>query len=88
METVSELTYLVDRESAGGGCEAAVTGRTKCGWVTLRECDELLYGRRFPPRLKGTVYKSYIRPTILYGSEAWCLKESKMEFCKDQRDPW
>ena len=28
--------------------------------------------------MKGTVYKSYVRPAMLYGSEAWCMKESKM----------
>ena len=28
--------------SAGGGCEAAVTARTRCGWVTFMECGELL----------------------------------------------
>ena len=27
---------------------------------------------------KGAVYKSYVRPAILYGSEALCLKESEM----------
>ena len=26
--------------------------------------------------LKGTVYGSYVRPAMLYGSEAWCLKEN------------
>ena len=31
METVSEFTYLGDRVSAGGGCEAAVTARTRWG---------------------------------------------------------
>ena len=31
VETVSEFTYLSDRVSAGGGCEAAVTVRTRCG---------------------------------------------------------
>ena len=67
------VTYLGDRVSAGGGCEAAVTARTRCGWVKY---SELLYGRRFPLRLKGAVYKSYIRTAILYGSEALCLKES------------
>ena len=36
------------------------------------------YGRRLPLRLKGAVHKSYIRPAILYGIEAWCLKESEM----------
>ena len=38
----------------------------------------MLYGRKFPLRLKGAVYESYIRPAILYGSEAWCLKESEV----------
>ena len=31
VETVREFTYLVDRVSAGGGCEAVVTARTRCG---------------------------------------------------------
>ena len=53
-----EFTYVGDRVSVGGGCEAAVTARTRCGWVKFRECSELLYGMRFPLRLKGTVYKS------------------------------
>ena len=70
VETVSEFTYLGDRVSASGGCEAAVTARTRCGWAELRECGELLYGRRFPLKLKGAVNKCYVRPAILYGSEA------------------
>ena len=88
METVSECTYLGDRVSAGGGCEAVVTERTRHGWVKSRECGELLYGRMFPLRLKGAVYKSYIRPAILYGSEAWCLKKVRWEFYEGQKDPW
>ena len=56
VETVSEFTYLGDRVSAGGGCEAAVAARTRCRWVMLRECGKLLYGRRCPLRLKGSVY--------------------------------
>ena len=39
---------------------------------------ELLYGRRFPLKLKGAVYMNYVGLAILYGSEAWCLKESEM----------
>ena len=76
VETVGELTYLGDRMGAGGGCEAAVTARTRCWWVKFRECGELLCGRRFRLRQKGAVYKSYVRPAILYGCEVWCLKES------------
>ena len=45
VEVVWEVTYLGDRVSAGGGCEAAVTARARCGWVKFRECCGLLYGR-------------------------------------------
>ena len=31
--------------SLGGGCEADVLARTKCGWVNLRGCSESLYER-------------------------------------------
>ena len=31
VETVRKFTYLGDRVSAGGGCEAAVTARTRYG---------------------------------------------------------
>ena len=51
-----------------------MTARTRCGLVKFRECGQLLYGRRFPLRLKGTVYMGYVRPAILYGSKTWCLK--------------
>ena len=78
-ETVWEFTYFGDRVSACGGCEAAVTTGIRCGWVEFRECGELLHGRKFSLELKGAVYKSYLRPTMLYGSEAWCLKESEMK---------
>ena len=33
VETVREFTYLGDRVSADGGCEAAVTIRTMYRWV-------------------------------------------------------
>ena len=78
VETIREFTYLGDRVSDCGGCEAAATDRTRCGWIMLRECDELLHGRRFPLKQKAAVYMSYVRPAMQYGSDAWCLKESEM----------
>ena len=47
VETVWKFIYLGDRASVGGGCEAAVTARTRCGWIKFRECGELLYGKNF-----------------------------------------
>ena len=75
---VRGFCYLGDRINASGGCEAAVTARTRLGWVKFRECGELLNGKRFSLRMKGIVYKSCVRPVMLYGSETWCLKENEM----------
>ena len=41
------------RVSAGGGCEAAVTARKKCGLVKFWDYSELLCGSRFCLWLKG-----------------------------------
>ena len=71
VETVCEFTYLGYKLGVGGGCEAAMTARIRCGWAKLRECGELLHSRRFPLKLKGTVHRSYARPAILHGGEAW-----------------
>ena len=54
-----------------GGCEVAVTARTRCWWVQLRQCVEPLYGIRFPLMLNGAVCKSYVKPASLYENEAW-----------------
>ena len=79
MVTVRKFTYLGDRVNVGGQCEASVTAGIICGWIKFMVCSELLCGRRFPLMLKVAVYKSCVRPSILYESKAWCLNESEME---------
>ena len=78
VETVREFTYLGYSVSEGGGCEAAVTVRTRCGWFRFKGCGELLYGWRFPLGLKGAVCESYVCSAVLYGNESWCLIESDL----------
>ena len=58
VESVGKFTYAGDRVGDGRRCEAAVTARTRCGWVKFRECGKLLYGR-FSLKLKRSVYESY-----------------------------
>ena len=69
---------LGDGLNSGGGCEAAVTAKVRIGWARFRECGELLLGYRFPLRIKGKVYRCCVRSAILYGSEAWCLRENEI----------
>ena len=53
----------------------------------LMECGELVHGKRFPPKQKGAVYKSYARPEIQYGIGTWRLKENKKRFLR-MKVPW
>ena len=70
--------YLGDKVNASGGCEAAVTARARIGWVKFRVCGELLNSKRFSLKVKGMVYWSCVRVTMLYGSEMWCLRENEI----------
>ena len=75
METVQEFTYLGDRVSAGGGCEAAVTARTRCGWAKFRE---LLHGRRFPPKPERKKDGNFVMDRKIHGeSNVWSSKTEK-----------
>ena len=78
VETMNRFRYLGDRLNASGGCEAAVTARLRIGWLRIRECGELLFGNRFPLRMKGKACHCCAKSAILYGSEAWCLKNEKV----------
>ena len=64
-ETVKGFCYRGDRLNASGGCETAVTARVRIGWLKFGECGELLLGRRFSLKMKGMVYRSCVRSTIL-----------------------
>ena len=70
VETASKFTYLGDRLNTTGGCETAVTVKSRIGWIKFRECCKILKGRRFSLKMKEKVYKSCVRSAMLYGSEA------------------
>ena len=41
------------------------------GRKNRKKCSGLQCDRRMPAKLKRTVYKTAIRPAILYGTETW-----------------
>ena len=71
--------------NASGGSEAAVTARTKIGWIKFRKCGELLYERKFLLKIKGKIDQSCVRLAMLYGSETWCLKKNEMAILRNEK---
>ena len=46
--------------------------------MKFKECEELLNSKRLSLKIKGMVYWSFVRLSMLYGSETWCLGENEM----------
>ena len=82
VETVKGFCYFSDKLNGSGGCEIAVTARIRVGWKKLRECGEILFGKRFSLQMKGKINESYVRSTMLYGSEMWCFRKNKVAILK------
>ena len=78
VETMTEFSYLGDGINLGGGCVAAVTSRTRLGWVNFRECQNLLCPKKSSLKIKGIAYKSCVRSVILYGSETWSIDQNEI----------
>ena len=80
VEAVRLFTYLGDGVTMCGGCEAAVTAKTKRGLVKFREC-----GRRFLLRLKTFVFKRPMKAAIMTWSSTWVREENKIGILQTKR---
>ena len=78
METVRKFSYLGDRLNANGGCETAVTAKTRIGWMKFMECNEILKTQEVLLKMKEKVHKRCVKSAVLHGSETWCLREKEM----------
>ena len=65
VDFVKSFCYLGNRLNAIDGSEAAVTARTRTGWIKFRKCGESLYGRKFLLKKKGKIYHSCVRLAML-----------------------
>ena len=48
-----------------------ITQRVSAAWRNWKRCSWVLCDRRRPVKLKGKVYKTVVRPALLYGAETW-----------------
>ena len=64
-----EFKYLGSKITDDGTEESDVVHRISVGWMKWRSLTGVMCDKSFPLQLKGKIYKTVIRPAMLYGSE-------------------
>jgi hypothetical protein len=79
IKRVEKFKYLGSMITVDGTAEKDMNHRIKCAWMKWRACAGVMNDRRASLKVKGKVYKSIIRPALLYGSESWPITEIQMD---------
>ena len=76
---VKEFKHLASLVQESGSCEREVKKRVQAGWNGWRKVLIVICDRRLPARVKGKVYSSVVRPTMVYGLETVAITKKQVE---------
>ncbi|KAK3530487.1 hypothetical protein QTP86_024399 [Hemibagrus guttatus] len=82
VKKVQEFKCLGSTVQSNGECGKEVKKRVQAGWNGWRKVSGVLCDREISERIKGKVYRTVVRPAMLYGLETVSLRkrqESELE---------
>ncbi|KAK3539481.1 hypothetical protein QTP70_008869 [Hemibagrus guttatus] len=85
VKKVQEFKYLGSTVQSNGECGKEVKKRVQAGWNGWRKVSGVLCERKISARIKGKVYRTVVRPAMLYGLETVSLRkrqESELELAE------
>ena len=91
LKRVKTFTYLGSTLAEYGELDAEVTHRVQSGWKNWKRVSGVLCDRRMNMKIKGKVYRTVVRPALMYGAETWALKkaqENKLEVAEMRMLRW
>ncbi|KAK3541912.1 hypothetical protein QTP86_008102 [Hemibagrus guttatus] len=89
VKKVQEFKYLGSTVQSNGECGKEVKKRVQAGWNGWRKVSGVLCDQKISARIKGKVYRTVVRPAMLYGLETVSLRkrqESELEGQDEQDD--
>ncbi|XP_065652832.1 uncharacterized protein LOC136080147 [Hydra vulgaris] len=75
---VNEFTYLGSRVQSNGGSEKEVKKRVQAGWCGWHKVSGVICDRRVSTRMKSKIYRTVVRPAMLYGLETVALTKRQV----------
>ena len=77
VKRVNTFTYLGSTLVDDGELDAEVTHRVQSGWKNWKSVSGVLCDRRMNVKIKGKVYRTVVRPTLMYGADTWALEKAQ-----------
>src|ERR1700735_4369503 len=75
MPKCTSFKYFGSVVNKTGTCDEDVNHRISVGWLKWRQNSGVLCDKRMPPKLKGKIYTTVVRPALTYGSKCWTMYE-------------
>ena len=75
---VEEFKYLGSTVQSNGECVREVKKRVQAGWSGWRRVAGVICDRRVSAKVKGKVYRTVVRPAMLYGLETVALSKRQV----------
>ena len=66
LKRAKNFKYLGSTVSGDGRCEEEVRRRIQAGWMSWKKVSGVLCDKKLSARVKGKMYKSVVRPAMLY----------------------
>ena len=60
-----------------GDLDAEITHRVQSGWNNWRKMSGVLCDNRINVKIKGKIYKTVVRPAMMYGAETWPVMKAQ-----------
>ncbi len=77
LERVNTYTYIGPTLAENGDLDAQMTHRIQSGWKSWWRVSGILCDRIISLRVKRKVYKTIVRPAMMYGAETWAVKKAQ-----------
>ncbi|KAF3704702.1 hypothetical protein EXN66_Car020392 [Channa argus] len=75
VKKVQDFKYLGSMVQSNGECGKEVKRRVQAGWNGWRKVSGVLCDKRVSARMKGKVFKTVVRPEMLFSLETVALKK-------------
>ena len=72
---VTDFKYLGSTVQEDGGSDRNTEKRIQSGWYSWRKITGVLCDKRVPEKVKGKIYKTIVRPAMLYGMETVAMNK-------------